>query len=244
MPRFKITIQYDGTGFRGWQLQKEDRTIQSEIESALKKLNNGKLVRAHGAGRTDTGVHATGQVAHFDLGTDMDSCELKDALNGNLPKDIQIITCNVVTDEFHARFSAKKRYYLYRIRMDGFLLDRHYTWQTTELDMDLLNITASYIIGDHDFTSFSRNNKDLEHRRCLIYESVWKGNGPVVNYYITGNRFLHHMVRYLVGTMVEIARGKYELDRFKKLIDTPIEDVHIFKAPPKGLVLKQVDYDE
>ena len=244
MSRFKITIQYDGTGFRGWQLQKSDRTVQGELESALKKMNKNELIRVHGSGRTDTGVHATGQVAHFDFSTEMDSCELKDALNGNTPRDIKIMTCVVVPEAFHARFSATKRYYNYRIRTDGFLLDRHYTWQTNELDMDLLTVAADYIVGDHDFTSFSRNNEELDHRRCIIYDSVWKGHDAVVNYEITGNRFLHHMVRYLVGTMVEVACGKFPLDRFKSLLDNPTESVHIFKAPPKGLVLTQVDYDE
>ena len=244
MLRFRIIVQYDGTCFRGWQLQKSDRTVQGELESALKTFNKKELVRVHGAGRTDTGVHATGQVAHFDLSTEMDSCELKDALNGITPRDIQIMACGVVPEEFHARFSATKRYYHYRIRRDGFLLDRHYTWHTDNLDMNLLQSAAGYIRGDHDFTSFSRNNKELDHRRCIIYESLWKGHDAIVNYKIIGNRFLHHMVRYLVGTMVEVARGKVPLNRFKSLIDNPTESVYIFKAPPRGLVLTQVDYNE
>ena len=114
MPRFKIKIQYDGTGFSGWQLQKKDRTIQGEIEAALKILNEGQIIRIHGAGRTDTGVHSTGQIAHFDFQTDLDSCELKEAINGNLPRDIRIMECLVVQAEFHARFSATQRHYLYR----------------------------------------------------------------------------------------------------------------------------------
>ena len=243
MPRFKIKIQYDGTGFSGWQLQKKDRTIQGEIEAALKILNKGQIIRIHGAGRTDTGVHSTGQIAHFDFQTDLDSYELKKAINGNLPRDIRIMECLVVPAEFHARFSATQRHYLYRCRMDDFLLDRNYTWDTGPMDFNILNEAAQSIIGNHDFTSFSKNNEDLDHRHCTIRDSFWNEDGSVINYHVSANRFLHHMVRYLVGTMVEISRGKYKLERYKNLIDHPVENVQIYKAPPLGLVLTQVDYD-
>jgi len=119
LPRFKITLQYDGTGFRGWQLQNKERTVQGEIEDALQILNKKKLIRVHGAGRTDTGVHAMGQVAHFDFNTDLDTCALKDALNGNLARDVRVMDCVVVSPEFHARFSALRRCYQYRIRSTG-----------------------------------------------------------------------------------------------------------------------------
>ena len=242
MSRFKIIIQYDGTDFRGWQLQSKERTVQGEIESALMNLNDSNLIRVHGAGRTDTGVHATGQVAHFDFDTKLDNDDLKNALNGNLPKDIRIMYCEKVSEQFHARFSAKKRHYLYRTRNNKYLLDRNYTWSTEKLDLDKLNEVAKIIKGNHDFTSFSRFNKNLDHRRCIIYESLWKEDSEIVNYHITSNRFLHHMVRYLVGTMVEVIREKFELEYFKELINKPSENVNIFKAPPQGLVLTKVDY--
>jgi len=242
MSRFRIVVQYDGTGFRGWQLQKNDRTIQGELEKSLMNINDNIMIRVHGAGRTDTGVHATGQVGHFDLKTNLDPGKLKNALNGHLPKDIKVMHCDQVSEEFHARFSAKRRHYLYRTRNDIFLLDRNYTWSTQKLDIEKLNDAAKIINGDHDFTSFSRNNKNLEHRRCIIHESLWKEDNEIVNYHIAGNRFLHHMVRYLVGTMVEVARNKFKLEYFKELIGKPSENVNIFKAPPQGLVLTRVDY--
>ena len=242
MKRYKVIVQYDGLAFNGWQTQKSGRTIQGEIELALSKINKSENVRIHGAGRTDTGVHALGQVAHFDLSTDLNTTELKNALNGNLPKDIRVMDCGLVSDTFNARFSAKKRHYLYRTRNNEYLLDRNYTWSTEKLDIVKLNDIAEIIKGDHDFTSFSRNNKNLDHRRCIIYESLWKEDNEIVNYYITGNRFLHHMVRYLVGTMVEVLRDKFELEYFKELINKPSENVNIFKAPPQGLVLTKVDY--
>ena len=111
MARYKIIIQYDGTGFRGWQLQKNERTIQGELELALSKINKDKKVRLHGAGRTDTGVHATGQVAHFDIYIDMKPKKIKDALNGNLPRDIKVMELSKVDENFHARFSANRRHY-------------------------------------------------------------------------------------------------------------------------------------
>ena len=120
------------------------------------------------------------------------------------------------------------------------LVEKPFT--TTVEDAIELNDIAKIIKGDHDFTSFSRNNKNLDHRRCIIYESLWKEDNEIVNYYITGNRFLHHMVRYLVGTMVEVLRDKFELEYFKELINKPSENVNIFKAPPQGLVLTKVDY--
>ena len=243
MSRFSIIIQYDGTAFFGWQLQKKSRTIQGELEKTLLNINKNFPIRVHGAGRTDTGVHAIGQVAHFDLKTKLNPSELKNALNGNLPKDIRVMDCTIVSDKFHARFSAKKRHYLYRTRNNKYLLDRNYTWSTEKLDLDKLNDVAKIIEGNHDFTSFSRNNKNLEHRRCIIYESLWKEDSKIVNYHIIGNRFLHHMVRFLVGTMVEVIREKFELENFKELIDKPSDDVNIFKAPPQGLVLTKVEYD-
>ena len=160
MSRFRIVVQYDGTGFRGWQLQKDDRTIQGELEKSLMNINDNIMIRVHGAGRTDTGVHATGQVGHFDLKTDLDPGKLKNALNGHLPKDIRVMHCDQVSEGFHARFSAKRRHYLYRTRNDIFLLDRNYTWSTEKLDIVKLNDSAKIINGDHDFTSFSRNNKN------------------------------------------------------------------------------------
>ena len=244
MLRYKIIVQYDGTAFYGWQTQKSERTIQGELELALKKINDSRNVRVHGSGRTDTGVHAIGQVAHFDLKTSLDPFQLKDALNGNLPPDIRIMKCNEVSKDFHARFSAIRRHYNYRIRTDGFILDKSYTWNVDSIDKKNLNDVATLLIGENDFTSFSKNNENLDHRRCIVYESIWKAENQLVNYNIIANRFLHHMIRYLVGTMVEISRGRFEMEDFIKLLKSPQENVHIFKAPAKGLVLTHVDYEE
>ena len=134
MARYKFIIQYDGTGFRGWQLQKNERTVQGELELALSKINKDEKIRIHGAGRTDTGVHATGQTAHFDINIEMRPEKIKDALNGNLPRDIKVMELSRVHENFHARFSANKRHYKYRIRSNGFILYRNFTRRTDHVD--------------------------------------------------------------------------------------------------------------
>ena len=242
MLRYKIIIQYDGTAFHGWQIQKKYLTIQGALENALKDFT-AKKINVFGSGRTDSGVHALGQVAHFDLPEEIDSSILINALNAKLDYRIKIIECEKVNNDFHARYSATKRHYVYRLRTDTFLLDHHYTYHILPVDIDLLNSASKLILGEQDFTSFSKSNKKIINRNCHIYESIWKEDKSILNYHITGNRFLHHMVRYLVGTMLEIGKNNYSIKQFKDLLLNPRENVQIFKAPSKGLALKQVDYE-
>lgn len=243
MPRFKLEIQYIGSAFSGWQKQSNAPSVQEEIESALTILNNGNRIPVTGAGRTDSGVHASGQVAHFDFDTDMPSCELKDAINGNMNGKVRINSCGAVKSDFHARFSASARKYVYTCRTDDNILDGNLVWQTGPLNLDLLNQAAACILGEHDFTSFSKQNPEVENRVCTVSHSAWFDKEGIVNYEVTANRFLHHMVRYLVGTMVEISRGKFTMDALQGILHKPKENVHIFKAPPQGLRLDKVMYD-
>lgn len=245
MPRFKIKIQYNGSGFSGWQTQKNVRTVQENIEHALSVLNGGGEIKVTGAGRTDAGVHAHGQIAHFDFRTDMDSCDLKDALNGNMKEDLRIMECIVVNEKFHARYSALKRAYVYRCRTSDDILDRNIVWMTGPLDINILNKAAEIFKGVHDFTSFSKINPEMENRMCTIFHSEWSEDGAgIVNYTVTANRFLHHMVRYLVGTMVESSRNNFPLEKIRDLLDRPREEVNIFRAPAHGLILKEVLYED
>jgi len=241
--RYKIVVQYDGSRYHGWQIQKNFVTVQSEIEKALSNLTSQK-VAITGSGRTDAGVHALGQVAHFDLIEKLNSEVIVSALNAKLNKDIRIISCKNVSRDFHARFSASKRFYTYRLRTNTFVLDQHFTHQSSPLDIDLLNEASQLIIGEHDFTSFSKNNPKITNRNCSIYDSIWKDKESVLNYNICGNRFLHHMVRYLVGTMIEIGKNKFSLRKFKELLSSPRENVQIYKAPPNGLILKKIEYEK
>ncbi len=243
MSRYKITIQYDGTNYFGWQMQSQERTIQSEIETALLPLNDNKRVKVIGAGRTDTGVHAFGQVAHFDLDTNLKTVQLKKALNARLLDDIRIIDVEQVSADFHARFSAKRRYYRYQCYLGENILFKNQSWFVNEIDNAILDIFAKKIVGTHDFLSFSKLNKQLKNTVCIIYESKWFKSENMLIFNVCGNRFLHHMVRYLVGTMVAGAQGKISLDYFEDLLNNPQKNVKIFKAPPEGLILIGIDYD-
>ncbi len=243
MPRFKINIQYDGSAYHGWQVQKSDRSIQGELESVLSTLSKGEKINVIGSGRTDSGVHALQQEAHFDWNTDMATCDITPALNGNLPEDIRVQVCTVVPGDFHARFSAVKRHYVYYCRTDDYIMDRNKVWKTGELDVEQLNELAQLILGEHDFTSFSKFNPEVENRVSTISLSKWSNENGIVNYSIAANRFLHHMVRYLVGTMVEVTRNKMTRIEFEELLSEPRENVQIFRAPAQGLFLKKVEYD-
>jgi len=244
MSRYKIIIQYDGTNYFGWQMQSHERTIQSEIESALAPLNDNNRVKIIGAGRTDTGVHAFGQVAHFDLDTKLKTVQLKNALNARLPNDIRVIDITETFNEFHARFSAKRRYYRYQCYLDDNLLFKNQSWFVGEIDKTILDVFAKKFIGSHDFLSFSKLNKQLKNTVCNIYESEWFKSENMLIFSVCGNRFLHHMVRYLVGTMLAGAQGKISLDYFENLLINPQKNVKIFKAPPEGLIMVGIDYDQ
>ena len=244
MSRYKIIIQYDGTNYFGWQMQSHKRTIQAEIETALVPLNNDERVKIIGAGRTDTGVHALGQVAHFELDTKLKTAQLFKALNARLPHDIKIIDVTQTNDEFHARFSAKRRYYRYQCYFGDNLLFRNQAWSIDEIDKSKLDIFAEIIQGRHDFLSFSKLNKQLDNTLCNIYESEWYKSENMLIFKVCGNRFLHHMIRYLVGTMVAGAQGKITFDYFEDLVNNPQKEVRIFKAPAQGLILIGIDYNE
>ena len=244
MSRYKIILQYDGTNYFGWQMQSQKRTIQKEIETALAPLNNDNRVIVTGAGRTDTGVHAFGQVAHFDLDTNLKTTELLKALNARVPLDIKIIDLVQTNDKFHARFSAKRRHYRYQCYLGDNLLFKNQSWLTGEIEKSKLEIFAEIIMGTHDFLSFSKLNKQLENTICSIYQSKWFKTENMLIFNVCGNRFLHHMVRYMVGTMVAGAQDKISLDYFDDLLTNPQKNVKIFKAPPEGLILIGIDYDE
>ena len=243
MSRYKITIQYEGTKFFGWQMQSAERTVKGEIEGAIAPLNNNDRVKIIGAGRTDTGVHALGQVAHFDLDTNLDISNLLNALNARLSEDVRILNIEKVNDDFHARFSAKKRYYQYQCYTGTNLLYRNQAWLIDEIKIKTLDSLAKLIIDEHDFLSFSKLNKELEHTRCIIYESGWKMTKEMLIFNVCGNRFLHHMVRYLVGTMIAVVQNRIPFENFKELLINPQTNVKIFKAPAQGLFLKGIDYE-
>jgi len=243
MSRYKIKIQYDGANYFGWQMQSRQNTIQAEIERCIAPLNSNSRVKITAAGRTDTGVHALGQIAHFDLNTNLKTLQLLKAINARLPQDIRILEVAQMGDEFHARFSAVKRYYRYQCYLGDNLLFRNQAWFIGDIDKPKLDDFAEIIQGTHDFLSFSKLNKELDNTKCHIYQSEWIENDNMLIFNVCGNRFLHHMVRYLVGTMIAGMQGKISLKFFKDLLNKPQKNVKIFKAPPEGLILIGIDYD-
>jgi tRNA pseudouridine38-40 synthase len=244
--RFRLTLHYDGAGFFGWQRQPGVRTVQSELEAALSRLAN-RPTTVVGAGRTDRGVHALGQVASALLPEKWRAAELRRALNAILPTDIWVAAAAEVDPSFHARFDAVARSYLYRVgTAEGAAspFRRRWCWPLQEpLDRGILDGQASILLGEHSFRAFARAGQEERGDRCIVYGARWVEWDDVgVELLITANRFLHHMVRYLVGTMVDAARGRRPASDLVALLAGEAGLETSPPAPPEGLFLKRVAY--
>tara|TARA_B100000029_G_scaffold509079_1_gene597456 strand:+ start:121 stop:864 length:744 start_codon:yes stop_codon:yes gene_type:complete len=242
---YKLTIKYDGTDFCGWQSQSNGQSVQNKIESALKIIFKNQDINLIASGRTDAGVHACGQVANVKIKTDMSSSEFRKALNGNLCNSIFVSECDIVEDDFHARFSAVKRRYEYAIVKKYTPFRRKYYWNVNckGLNEQKLRDCASLILGEHDFTNYSKKNPDIDNKICHIYTSKWMFLSDKLVYVIEANRFLHHMVRYLVGTMIEVSKSNISINDFTLNLNPDNKKNNIFKAPSIGLFLDRVFYD-
>ncbi len=240
---FKLLVEYDGTEFHGWQSQIRERTVQDEMEAALSRLVSQQELRIVGAGRTDAGVHARGQVANVKLDTSLPAEQLQRALNAHLPDDIRIQNVELVSDDFNARRNALKRQYSYSITTALPVIGRHYVWPVQyTLDENLFRQCAEHICGEHDFCGFTKADASVDSTVCQVEDSRWELSEPLWIYRIAANRFLHYMVRYLVGTMVEVARGRYTLDQFRSQLDSNLGCITVYRAPAQGLVLETVSY--
>ena len=245
MHRYKIIVQYDGSSFSGWQLQKNRKTVQGEIENALIIISGSKdRIAVHGSGRTDSGVHAYGQVAHFDLDTNLASRDLFNAINSNTSTDCRIMSIEKVRSDFESRFDAIRRVYRYQVYLGSSILYRNQAWLINDIEIKPLKELSEMIIGEHDFLSFSKYRPEQKNTNSIIYKSTWKKKDKMLFYEISGNRFLHHMVRYLVGTMVQVSRGQYLKKKFSSLLHEPRKNVQIHRAPANGLILLKVEYDK
>ena len=243
MYNYQILIEYNGTNFFGWQYQNNKRTVQGEIQNALKKINNEKDVKIIGSGRTDTGVHAISQSANFQIEKEWDLNKLKMAINGNLSNDVMIFDCQKKSKNFHARFSAKKRKYIYKCFSGKSVINRDFSWEISEkIPINRLNDCAKYLNGKIDFSTFSKNNPEIKNRFCNIYSCEWINNYPFYIFEIEADRFLHHLVRNLVGTMIKVAENIITQNYFIDLLNNKINNPKIFKAPAYGLYLKEVSY--
>ncbi len=240
---YRLFIQYDGTRFSGWQVQTGGRTVQGDIELALSDIFRGQKITLIGSGRTDAGVHALEQVANIHLLSDMAPSTLRKAVNSKLQKDVRIFRCDIVPDEFHARFSAISRSYQYQISEQFSPFTRNTHWFVRyKLDPGRLSECAEQIIGECEFTAFCKAGAEVNHKWCIVLQSEWEKTPDALVYRITANRFLHHMVRFLVGTMVEIARGRMSVDDFSLFLEGGHPDLSVVKAPAKGLFLTHVKY--
>lgn len=248
----KLLIQYDGTDFHGWQVQENDRTIQGELERVIGMLADTE-VAVVGSGRTDAGVHAEGQVANVRLsGSKFTPEKLKHAINGNMWRDIRILKAEKAPDDFHARFSAKRKTYIYRVInapvMSPFWR-RYAHHESRPLDIPRMNETARLFLGEHDWTAFASAKADGESRVRNVLdftvESRWdeRAQGLMIEFRISASGFLRYMVRSIVGTMLEVGRGEKDSDTIQTAIVTGDRNLAGKTASAHGLTLFRVEYD-
>ncbi|MGB5073241.1 MAG: tRNA pseudouridine(38-40) synthase TruA [Bacteroidota bacterium] len=242
--RFRLVVEYDGTDFAGWQLQSTERSVQGEIELALQRLFQVN-VRVHGAGRTDAGVHATGQVAHFDLRSRLDGATVTRALNAELPADITVRDTTEADPDFHSRFSASSRAYEYTIVPERVSLFRRYQWILyATLDHDAILEAVNVLKGTHDFTTFSKRVANMPHHYCHVYDAAWEQEGELSRFRIRANRFLQGMVRCLVGGLVHVGRHRITPKEFASMLEGKDRGAAPMLAPAHGLVLTDVGYNQ
>jgi tRNA pseudouridine38-40 synthase len=253
MTRFRIVLSYDGTDYVGWQRQASGVSIQGLIEEALRALD-GRDVTVSGAGRTDAGVHALGQVAGFTLERSMDPATLVRALNAQLPYAVRVLDAAEVGPDFHPRFSARVKTYRYRL-WNGEVMspfERAYAWHVRgRLDVEAMRAAAPLIRGRHDFAAFQAAGGSVTATEREVLESTLQASGPgssfaapaaVLTYEVTGTGFLRHMVRIIVGSLVEIGRGRQPIEWMSDAIASRDRQAAGPTAPPQGLVLVRVEY--
>ena len=244
MRNLKLTLSYDGTRLVGWQRQAEGDSVQGLLEEALARFE-GAPVTVHGAGRTDAGVHALGQVANVQLTCAHDISTFMRALNAQLPEDIRVLAIEEVSHDFHARFTARSKTYRYQIR-HGMIADpfeRAYVWHMPErLDVDAMIRAASALVGTHDFVAFQSVGSPTRDSVRTITQSTIEDTAGRLTYEISGDGFLRHMVRAIVGTLVEIGRGCRTPDSMTSLLRGSARSDAGATAPPQGLFLVRVDY--
>jgi len=244
MRNLKITIQYDGTSYHGWQMQQNGRTVQGELTRVLSILDH-RPVTVYGAGRTDAGVHAEGQVANFFVERDFEPRLLRDAINGNLDRDVRVQEVVPVSDSFNARYSAKKKTYCYRIWTGDVVspfLYRYVHHYRAGLDIEQMQHAAATLIGTHDFTAFTVASSDAEDHVRTLVDLVIGQQADEISIIASADGFLRYMVRTIVGTLIEVGRGK----RTAASVAATLESLERAKAgpsaPANGLTLVRVDY--
>ncbi len=245
MPRFKITIEYDGTNYAGWQQQNKAPSIQEELQkAAFRFLKEDVLIT--GAGRTDAGVHALGQVAHFDTQKTFDPFRLCQAFNAHLrPQPISVLNAQIVDDNFHARFDAKKRYYIYKIlnrRSRPALFENRVWWVHQPLDETLMEQAAQVLIGKHDFTTFRATACQAKSPVKTLDEICIRRYGDFIFFYFCARSFLHHQVRNIVGTLKQVGENKWTKKDVLDALEAKDRKAGGPTAPAAGLYFEKVVY--
>ena len=246
MPTYRMTVEYDGREFCGWQVQPNQPTVQQALENAASTALRVP-VGIVGSGRTDAGVHARGQVAHFEVDSDVDTHSLLASLNGILPRSVAVRSIERAPDGFHARYDARLRRYHYYVTSGFRALDRHVRWRIrAETDFDRMNRAAAVLLGEHNFSAFCRTQSETENRICRVDTAHWIRESPDGDwrFEITADRFLYGMVRALVGTLLEIGQGKRPVDDLPRIMKLEDRREAGPAAPPYGLVLEHVCYQD
>ena len=251
MMRYFITLSYDGSAYHGWQIQPNGTSVQETLQQALSTLLRTSI-EVVGAGRTDAGVHATMMVAHFDFpasedeicAVPLDCAQLTYKLNKILPPDIAVQQVRPVADDMHARFSATLRTYHYFVHLRKNPFRRRYSWQLYgDIDFQRMNEAASALLEYRDFTSFSKVNTDTKTNECIITEAHWDELEPGVwRFTISANRFLRNMVRAIVGTLIEVGRGKLSIEDFRQVIEQKDRCSAGESVPGNALFLVDIKY--
>ena len=244
MRRYFIYISYDGTAYHGWQVQPNGNSVQAELQRALSLLYR-REVSVTGAGRTDAGVHARQMVAHFDIDESLDCAQAAYRLNRILPRDIAVNKVEEVPSDLHARFSATSRTYHFYIHTHRDPFRRHYSLELHyKLDFGLMNQAAALLTGYDDFGAFCKTGADVKTTICQVAEAQWiQENASCWYFRITANRFLRNMVRAVVGTLLEVGRGRMTIDEFRRVVEGKKRTAAGESMPGHALFLEEVRYD-
>lgn len=244
MKRIKLEVAYDGTDYCGWQIQPKDKTIEGVLNKTL-SLFLGEEITVIGASRTDSGVHALGNVAVFDSRTRISGERIARALNQKLPDDIVIQSSKEVADDFHPRYQDTRKTYeytIYNADFDNPVTARHHHFVYVPLDVERMRKASEYFLGEHDYISFSTTGSQTKTTVRIIYECEVKQDGPYITMRVTGNGFLYNMVRMMAGTLISIGKGRRDPEWIKELFENPQRGKAGPNAPAKGLTLIKIRY--
>ena len=245
MRNFKVTLQYEGTRYQGWQKQEStDNTIQGKLEALLSKMA-GTKVEIQGSGRTDAGVHAAGQVANFHLDTDQSPSQIMDYMNFYLPEDIAVISIEEVPERFHSRLNAKGKTYLYRVinYPVPHIFDRKYAWTVEEkLDVDAMRKAAAFLEGTHDYKAFTSLKKSKKSTVRTVERILIEEVEDEIRFTFNGDGFLYHMVRIMMGTLIEVGLHKKKPEEITGIFEKGLRENAGELVPAKGLTLLEVRY--